>query len=98
MLEAFPPGTPKQYVDKALIDKAGAESQGKIDVSYAYPREHNVYSYEYQKPFYLRFLHDGRYVITIFYDQNDKVKDKVKMIDGRVMRGILISGPALFNS
>lgn len=93
MSEIFPPGTSKDFVEKSLIEKGGATYKGKIDIMHTFPGESNVHSYEYRKPFYLRFLHNGRYVITIFYDENNRMKNKVKMSDGRVVAGILISGP-----
>lgn len=91
--EAFPPGTPKHYVERALVEKAGAEYSGQIEATSGYPLEHNVHTYHYQKPIYLRFLHNGSYVIAVFYDENDRVKKEVRTVDGRTMEGITISGP-----
>lgn len=90
---AFPPGTPRDYVEKALIGKGGAIYKGKVEITHAYPDEHNVHKYEYRQPFYLRFLHDGRYTIGIFYDENNLVKKEVKTVDGRTISGITVSGP-----
>ena len=93
LLEAFPPGTPRALVEKALIKKGGAVHKGKISGMYSFPNETNVHSYRYTKPIYLRFLHDGSYVITVFYDENDLVKRNVITRDGVQRDSIEISGP-----
>lgn len=93
LLEAFPPGTPRNLVEKALIEKGGAEYKGKLEGMYSYPNENNAHGYHYKKPFYLRFLHDGSYRISIFYDENERVKKEVITIEGKPRDAISISGP-----
>lgn len=93
LLEIFPEGTPREYVEEVLIRRGGATYRSKLEGMYSFPDEDNVHGYHYQKPFYLRFLHDGSYTITIFYDQANRVKKEVITIDGQKRNSISISGP-----
>lgn len=93
LLQAFPPGTSKEFVEKSLIEKGGAKFIGKFDGRYSFPDEKEVYTYRYQKPFYLRFLHDGKYTITIYYDESKKVKEDLFDKYGNKRNPINISGP-----
>lgn len=81
--ETFPVGTDKAFVERALIDEAGAKYKKKIEGTYNYPNEKNIHQYIYKRPFWRRGLTDGAYLISIFFDENSRVNE----------RGIQMSGP-----
>jgi len=96
LMKVFPPGTSRDFVHRALVEKGGAKYEGQIkpsDLSYTYFEANNVHKYRYRRPFYLRFLHDGRFTIVIHYDENDRVKSKLTTRNGKTRNPISVSGP-----
>ena len=78
----FPVGTPKEYVDKMLVEYGGAERTDQA----RYDREKNWFVYWY-KPFYLKLTPD-QLMVDVYYDENDKVK--ILMLNRGLINGVWI--------
>lgn len=99
----FPEGTSRDYVHRVLVEKGGVTYEGQMDNVFNENFTRNAHQYRYQKPVYLRFIHNVKYLITIFYDGNDKhLTDIIPTESGHQTRewypAILISGPTDYNT
>jgi len=93
LLDAFPPGTAREFVQEALVEKGGATYLGKIKNVHDEPFATNIHQYQYRKPFYLRLGHDGKYLITIYFDEQDRVRSSIKHEWSVESPAVIISGP-----
>jgi hypothetical protein len=76
LYKAIPPGTPKETVDRILIDQFGAKYKIYYTEIYGRPNENNIHQYEYKRPFWKFpfFLTSNEFLITVFFHENNQVK------------------------
>ncbi len=89
----FAPGTDRAFVEKMLIDVAGAQKVKEFDlvktyegyITYDFDTEKYKESavYYYKRPFIYRVMHlfltDGAYVIAVNYDKNNRVIGRITL-------------------
>lgn len=96
--DRFSPGTPKEVIHQALVEGADAVYEGKAENPFNESYRTNTHQYSYQQPLHRRFLHDGKYRITLLFDDEGyllpfQIENENPHQNNKFTTSVKVSGP-----